>query len=253
MTLTFSEGLTTLFWSHFFDNEALHRPRCPGIHRLIGIAREMASVKILGTPGAIFMSAAAVLILAACGGEGAPTTLPATSTVPVEPATVAPTQSAVPTATVEPTATAEPVATPTPESTATQAPTPTVAPSATPEPTVTPRPTATATPEPTATPIPRPTLTPTPTPGPAEVVFTNVDQYGFFLRLDGEVDVNSAGLIEQGPSAQQGIISFALEGANGLLSWLPPGDNLPLDFVAETYNNLRNSQPNVDSLVTRPV
>ena len=90
------------------------------------------------------MSAAAVLILAACGGEVAPTTVPATPTGPVEPtsvavATVAPTETPVPVATVEPTATAapKPVATPTVEPTASAGPVPPTPPAAPPDPEVT--------------------------------------------------------------------------------------------------------------------
>ena len=61
-------------------------------------------------------SAAAVLILAACGGEGEPTAVPATPTVAFESAavfvvpTVAPTEILVAEATGMPTATAQPMA-----------------------------------------------------------------------------------------------------------------------------------------------
>ena len=103
----------------------------------------------------MFLSAAAVLILAACGGEGAPSAVP--PTVTVESATeVVPTETAVPVVTVEPTATAEPEATPTLEPTATL--------------------------QPTATTIP------TPTP----VVAMTYDEFGFSVQLDQGAEIQNA-------------------------------------------------------------
>ena len=192
--------------------------------------------------GAIFLSVAAVLILAACGGEGTPTTVPASPTVAVEATpvavpTAAPTETAVPEATVEPAATAKPTPTLLPEPTATPAATPTVALSATPEPTGTPEPTAIPTPEPTATPLP--TATPVPTPTPVGAIAYN--EFGFSLQLDQSAGIQNAGE----PSKTQGLISFGLGEVNALLSWLPQGDNEVLSLVNTTYELLRENQPDV--------
>ena len=185
-------------------------------------------------------------ILVACG-NGIPTPT-ATS--------VAPTLGAVPTATPPSAVTPQPVVTPQPEATATLSPTATTAaePTATPAPTPTSQPTATQTPTPTptsvpaataapaATATPTPTSTPTPEPSPTAlpeptaipVQFTSVVEFGFSLRLDGNVDVQSAGWTEAEPTAEHGRVSFAAGGVNAILIWSPVGDQTPLNFLADT-------------------
>ena len=132
-----------------------------------------------------------------------------------------------------------PTSTPTPTSIATTAPTPTSAPAATvaPASTATPAPTSTPTPEPTPTALLEPTLVPE--------QFTNIDEFGFALRLDGGVDVQGGGWTEAKPTAEQGRISFEAGGINAILIWSPAGDQSPLNFLADTYNILGGSQPDL--------
>ena len=91
-----------------------------------------------------------------------------------------------------------------------------------------------------ATPVP-PTRTPTPTP----VFLTSVDQFGFVLKLDRGADVNTAGWTAPEPDARQGILSFAAGGVNTILIWGPQQERTPLTFLADTYNILRGTQPDL--------
>ena len=184
-------------------------------------------------------------IFVACD-NGLPTFTPTRVAPTLGPTSVA-TPQPEPTATPSLTATtaAEPTDTPVP--TPTSPPTSTVVLDATLVPTVLPAPTAvpaaTAAPDPTSTPTPVPTPLPEATSVPEQ--FTNIDEFGFLLRLDGEVDVQSAGWTEVEPSAEQGRISFEAGGINAILIWSPAGDQTPLNFLADTYNILRGSQPDI--------
>ena len=193
------------------------------------------------------------LVLVACG-NGEPTHTPTRAAPTLAPAATA---APMPEATPQPQATATPstTATTAPEPTATSEPTATTAPTAAPAPTNTPVPTAapaatavpaaTPTPTPTSTPTPEPTATPLPEPTPVPVQFTNLDEFGFSLRLDGNVDVQSAGWTAAEPTAGQGSVSFSTGGVNAILIWSPAGDQTPLNFLADTYNILRGSQPDI--------
>ena len=178
----------------------------------------------------------ALLILVACGGE--------TTSTPVRPtptATVAPAVS--PTATPVPTATATPTAVP-PQPTETWPPAPTAAPDPTGTPVPTTAPTApTATPAPT--PTPEPTAAPTPGPTPTPVLPKSVDEFGFVLKLDKGADVKTAGLTGPEPDALQGILDFISGGVDVILIWGPQQERTPLTFLADTYNILRDSQPDL--------
>ena len=154
----------------------------------------------------------ALLTLAACGGDEATST-------PVLPT---PTDTAVPT--VNPTATAAPTTTPGP--TATTVPAPTEAPIISPP---TPAPTATLTPEPTPTPV----------------LLKSVDEFGFVLKLDKGADVESAGWTEPEPDVLQGFLSLTSGGVDVILIWGPQLEREPLSFLADTYNILRGSQPDL--------
>ena len=72
-----------------------------------------------------------------------------------------------------------------------------------------------------------------------------VDEYGFTLKLDQGADVRAAGWTEPEPNAQQGTVSFASEGVNVALIWGPQEDRSALTFLADTYNILRASQPDL--------
>ena len=75
--------------------------------------------------------------------------------------------------------------------------------------------------------------------------FTNVEGFGFTWRLDGEVDVQSTGWTETEPSNPQGQLNFVSGGVSAILIWSPAGDLLALDYLVETYNILRGSQPDI--------
>ena len=197
----------------------------------------------------IFLALTAFILVACGNGEPTPAATRAATTAAPNTPVSAVTPQPDPTATLSPTATTAPEPTATSVPTPTSPPTSTVGPTATPAPTAVPAATAvaaaTATPAPTSTPTPEPTATPLPEPTAIPEQFTNVDELGFSLRLDGSVDVQSAGWTEAEPSADQGRISFEVGGVNAILIWSPAGDQRPLNFLADTYNILRASQPDI--------
>jgi hypothetical protein len=150
----------------------------------------------------------------------------------------------------EPSPTSVPTFAPTPSPAATQAtstPTPTAETPEIAEPTPVPTaepmpaPTATPTPAPTATPTPAPTATPTPMPTPTPaVLYTEVNSYGFRLIVDGTVNVESLGLLQDEAREEDGIVLFEYEGANSTLLWL--GDTDLDELLFDTYNQIVEAQ-----------
>ena len=132
------------------------------------------------------------------------------------------------------------------------------APSDTPTPTsiVVPIHTATPTLTPLPTPTPtkvtspsRPTPTPTKVPSPSTsaslVGQTIVDTFGFTLMIDGEVNVESSGLVGDDANISEGIIFFEYSGANAILMWFE-GNGSDIDSVlADVYVSLVESQPDL--------
>jgi len=92
--------------------------------------------------------------------------------------------------------------------------------------------------EPTSTPAPQPTAVEVPT----ETSNTVLLDYGFGLRLDGNVPVQFAGWSEESATVEQGLISFPYEGASAMLSWFP-AVVAPQQTVADGYGRLREAQP----------
>ena len=179
-----------------------------------------------------------MLVLGGCGGTQ-------TADTPTPKATL------VSEVEVEPSPTAEP---PQPEPTRTPVPTETAY-SDTPTPvptetaysdTPTPVPTPTSMATPTSTPLPIPPNTPThvpPTPTP--VLYTNVDSFGFTLTIDGEVDVESSGLLGDYASTSEGIIFFEYSGANSILLWFEDSDSDIDAVLSDNYTSLVESQPDL--------
>ena len=97
---------------------------------------------------------------------------------------------------------------------------------------------------PTHTPEPRvlPTATPIPTPTPIRHTF--IKDYGFGLRLDGDVSLQATGWTEKSPNSEQGIISFDYRGVKAFLSWYSSAST-PKQIVSSTYGQLRDGQPNL--------
>tara|TARA_B100000029_G_scaffold125222_1_gene118700 strand:+ start:3130 stop:3813 length:684 start_codon:yes stop_codon:yes gene_type:complete len=92
--------------------------------------------------------------------------------------------------------------------------------------------------EPTATPEPELVEIEVPT----ETANTILLDYGFGLRLDGDVPVNFAGWSEDSPSTTQGMMTFPYEGVSAMLSWFP-AVSAPARTVADAYNRLKDGQP----------
>jgi hypothetical protein len=92
--------------------------------------------------------------------------------------------------------------------------------------------------QPTSTPEPQPTAVEVPT----ETSNTILLDYGFGLRLDGNVPVQFAGWSEASATEEQGLISFPYEGASAMLSWFP-AVVAPQQTVADGYGRLRDAQP----------
>ena len=147
----------------------------------------------------------------------------------------------------EPSPTSVPTSTPQAATQATSTPTPTAEIPEIAEPTPVPIaepmpvPTATPTPAPTATPTPAPTATPTPMPTPTPaVLYTEVNSYGFRLIVDGTVNVESLGLLQDEAREEDGIVLFEYEGANSTLLWL--GDTDQDELLFDTYNQIVEAQ-----------
>ena len=103
-------------------------------------------------------------------------------------------------------------------------------------------PTAESTKPPVATESPTATIISKPTPTPIRK--TTIGDYGFSLDLDGEVEVQYGGWTGTGPDASQGMIKFPYEGVSAILVWYS-SDSTPQQIVADSYNLLKNSQPNL--------
>jgi len=82
---------------------------------------------------------------------------------------------------------------------------------------------------------------PTPTPK----LPVAVEGYGFILKLDQGADVRAAGWTAPEPDAQQGTVSFASGGVSVALIWGPQEGRGSITFLADTYNILRSSQPDL--------
>ena len=74
-------------------------------------------------------------------------------------------------------------------------------------------------------------------------MLATVDEFGFVLKLDKGADVKTAGWTAPEPDAAQGTLSFTTGGVNTILIWGPQDGRTPLTFLADTYNILRSSQP----------
>jgi hypothetical protein len=138
-----------------------------------------------------------------------------------------------------------------------------IAPTATPQPLakeITPAPTntptmspsvATAIPSPTATslPVATPTLaiiytTPTPTdtatPEPQESRF---EDFGFSIVVEDQEAIVLTSILEENPSANQGILLFEYKGVQAVLTWMPSDTHSVQDVQAQLMALLTSAQP----------
>ena len=113
---------------------------------------------------------------------------------------------------------------------------------ATSEPTATNLPTAEPTKPPASTESPTATIIIEPTPTPIRK--TTIGDYGFSLDLDGDVAVQPGGWTGAEPDTSQGMIKFPYEGVSAILVWYS-SDSTPQQLVADSYNLLKDSQPNL--------
>ena len=70
-----------------------------------------------------------------------------------------------------------------------------------------------------------------------------MDEFGFVVKLDRRAEVRNAGWTRPQPDSRQGILSFTDGGVNTILIWGPGEGREPLLFLADTYNILRGTQP----------
>lgn len=84
-------------------------------------------------------------------------------------------------------------------------------------------------------------MPPTPTP----ILYTKVDSFGFTLTIDGEVDVESSGLLGDDASTSEGIIFFDYSGANSILLWFEDSDSDIDAVLSDNYTSLVESQPDL--------
>ena len=109
-------------------------------------------------------------------------------------------------------------------------------------------PTISPTPAPTktATPTPAPTKTATPTPTPTQIPNrTIVNDFGFDLSIDGEIDIQKSGLSTDDPTSEEGIIYFEYGGANAILMWFIDANSQIDAVLVDNYTSLTTSQPDL--------
>ena len=120
-------------------------------------------------------------------------------------------------------------------------------------PTVFPEPSHTPIPAPTPThipiPTPTPTLTPTPIPTSTPIPETIVNDFGFKLRLHGNIPVQVGEGSEGNVTNEQGTISFPYHGVIANITW-DSSISEPQQVLANTYKRLREGQ---SSLIFEPV
>ena len=171
----------------------------------------MTIQKRIGSIGLFGLLTLSIMAAIACGGDtGVVPTAAPTATIPLEAATSTP--DAAPPMDVP--------ATPSPE--------PTIESTSTPVPTHTPSPTDTPTPIPSATPV----------------IGTIINEYGFKLKLHGDVPIRVVGVAEKNPTSEQGTISFPYQGVAAILAWNSSA-NTAQQVVAINYNQLRDGQPSL--------
>ncbi len=84
-------------------------------------------------------------------------------------------------------------------------------------------------------------MPPTPTPA----LYTDVESFGFTLTIDGEVDVESSGLLGDDASTSEGIIFFEYGGANSILLWFEDSSSEIDAVLSDNYTSLVESQPDL--------
>ena len=91
-----------------------------------------------------------------------------------------------------------------------------------------------------------PAPTPAPTPAPISTApSTTIDSYGFKLNLDGEIEIETAGLTKEKASEDEGVVFFEYDGASSILLWLKDSDIGTDSFLADSYTSLVESQTDV--------
>lgn len=116
------------------------------------------------------------------------------------------------------------------------------------EPTTAPPPPAAAPLPPAATPLPAPAEAPAPAAAPTPVVEPGVtlyDDYGFKLRLEGDVAIEASGWTAAEPDTSQGALRFSFRTANVVLIWVPSEGATPQTRLAQAYNTVQAAQPGV--------
>ena len=156
-----------------------------------------------------------IMAAIACGGDGL------TGDAGGGPNTSIP--PAAPTATIPPEA----------ATSTTEAAPPTDVPATPPEPTI----------ESTSTPVPTHTPSPTDTPTPIPSV-TIINEYGFKLKLHGDVPIRVVGVAEKNPTSEQGTISFPYQGVAAIIAWNSSASTAQ-QVVAINYKRLRDGQPSL--------
>ena len=188
------------------------------------IQKRIASISLFG------LLTLSIMAVIACGEDGLTGDAGGFPTTPIP--------AAAPTATIPlEAATSTPDAAPPTDVPATP-PEPTIESTSTPVPTHTPSPTET----PTAT--PEPTDTPTPIPSATPVIETSINEYGFKLKLHGDVPIRVVGVAEKNPTSEQGTISFPYQGVAAILAWNSSASTAQ-QVVAINYNQLRDGQPSL--------
>ena len=84
-------------------------------------------------------------------------------------------------------------------------------------------------------------MPPSPTPTPL-IVETAIEVYGFNLTVDGDVDYESSGLVENNASIDEGVIFFEHGGANVILLWFNDTDSDLDAIIVDNYTSLTESQ-----------
>ena len=74
------------------------------------------------------------------------------------------------------------------------------------------------------------------------MTYTVVDDFGFTLSIDGEVDVENSGLTGDQATVDEGIMFFEYGGANAILLWFEDNESEIDEVLFDSYTSLVASQ-----------
>jgi hypothetical protein len=70
-----------------------------------------------------------------------------------------------------------------------------------------------------------------------------VNEFGFTLSLNGDIDIKNSGLTSADATANEGLISFEYGGTKSILMWFEDAASEVDEVLSDSYTQLVSSQP----------